>query len=948
MYLENVKRMYDFQEFCEIKSTVSYRNNRISINRKKYNFLKSLYLKIRFKKPEKNFYNYSTNNEKPVLHNDSNNYTIFELPYSHNEVLNKWKEIINNKIKSYDLFWKNNFELAKLDITKFDEWEKHINSINSEGIGIINFDFSLYSIDTFYDDLTPLIVEELQREFNILYVSSDDPIPFLVELFETYDNSIYIKKDSVVRLEHIIKKGRSIKSDININILLEDDSLYTNFYVTTEMHCHNLVFRDTVKVKHIDVYFNSAVFINSSNTNININTAFINIALPLQNPDKNIGTLYKLAVAYYNQENIVELLYQYMGMTFISKDNLLHMKKLLQTYDGYIFNKSMFYHHEIQEICKPYDIDCYTYFPIKNKYTDNSNAIISQPQIDKFTIYCSMNDVFLEEMYLDEYIFSVKRNKNNIHLSFLLSTLPSNTTKYERELITHGFVGINLSFFKDKISNSLYEFLMEEYENNILKYFQYFDILTYEDFYQLKIRLNVNYSEYLYKKWLLKQKNKLQFNVLSTIIYRNLSMSLLEYNKIKSRCNLIIPGTKNINIDALNNIQTDKEYVFFCNETSYTTGAQVLENPLHKKPCIIKSGYEIQLYETQYHTKLYKKIKNDTNKNLEFMIESYILSFMVLPISNYKYKNVYVPISLNSIISTDIEILPNNDLKRNFDLNLASKLENYIQTLLDYKYVNEYKYHSINPEELQYFLIYNFLNKPEDILHHVIDKIEIHEKSKALDIFDINVFHLLKLLKSKSPHLEYPPVEFLSTGKTCFLPIELFFSNSIGFSSLNLHKDYELKLLFHYDLNLFMETDIIFNFVNSQEIKLSNDNLIHAFQRQNGDRFFNDNQHLRFTINGNITNLFFIMKKKIKSIKIYFNDILIFSDINYFKFVNNMYYNSSNHDILKLPFCLLPTKSNIQPNGYLTFDENVQIDCLFEQPINETDFILYFTYYRYI
>jgi hypothetical protein len=131
-----------------------------------------------------------------------------------------------------------------------------------------------------------------------------------------------------------------------------------------------------------------------------------------------------------------------------------------------------------------------------------------------------------------------------------------------------------------------------------------------------------------------------------------------------------------------------------------------------------------------------------------------------------------------------------------------------------------------------------------------------------------------------------------------------------------LSKKIEINYINSREAIYFKQKPIIynaFNFIKSKKIK---------------------NNVLRFNIEENyITCLYLKIPKHILSIKILLNDVSIYSNIKYLKFVNNFVYNTislSSYNYISIPFYLY----NNYISGYLTLKKKDNIDIVFEQKID--------------
>lgn len=950
MYLNHVKNMYDFEEICEVETVKLCNETRISIPNS-YDFLKSAFLKINFKAPL-SFYNFSLNKDKPELPVKIQAPESIEIPYTRNELKKIWKSQVDEFLFTYDTFWQNQFNRAKTSLDLFDDWIEMINEINTLSTGIIPFDFSNYTIDTFYPAIEPLILLEFQEKFKQLFITSS--VPFVVELFKKENNNIYIPENGIISIEHSIKNGVTVFSELSVQVM-SISGVFTDFSINTNQNLHEITFHQSVNIQSISIDFHNCV-LNTVSSKVQTGDTIEKMLEFDVNVD--FSTLYEIGQSYYNNENVVVLLFEYKDLTFITTDDLLYVKELLATYNGFLFTQLKYTYDEIQDLISRYPVLNRLQVSRKNRDLDFSKKKYNFQQM-----LANLDENFLEEMYIDDYIYTEKKKKDNTHLHFFLQTITF-LNDYEKDIVTNGFIGHNLSFFETRINTLLFNILQKEYQDNSLIYYQYLDILDYDDYYQLKIRLNETYTTYIYDKWLLKQENGLRFNVLSSTIFKDLSMSLVEQKNVYPRIQNIISKYsrfKNYSflLDKLIDFLLDLDLniprydVFFVNGNIYQNGSHILDTPIVPGDiCVLKSEYEVRLYETQYYTKLYKTVYNNTSKDLKVTIDTTVLSFIVVKKREHKLKNIYSPFSMELIVSLNIDFINFDTLQRktrgNLNLVLQQFVDNIINDQAEKKFEVSIGYElDIKYNYLYYFLLYNGIKKYSDIFKNFIKAIKFYHKDEVIDLLDQNVIQLIDVMYSHN--VDYPPFEITTNGKTCYLPLDFFFSRTRGHASLKLDKDYQIGFLLqdHYNEN-YIETDIVYNFIKSKEVQLIEPNLIHCFYYKLGDRYKNDKKHLRFVIEGKVTNLYFFTKKNISSINIYLGNKLIYSEKEYLQNVTNMYYNKSNKNFLKIPFCINPILSHLQPNGYIELNENIKIDCQFEEEVDENDFILYFCYYKYI
>jgi hypothetical protein len=142
-----------------------------------------------------------------------------------------------------------------------------------------------------------------------------------------------------------------------------------------------------------------------------------------------------------------------------------------------------------------------------------------------------------------------------------------------------------------------------------------------------------------------------------------------------------------------------------------------------------------------------------------------------------------------------------------------------------------------------------------------------------------------------------------------------------------------------------VKCDIIYNYITSSEIKIPKKQFYHTIVSKKGTKI--GSNHINYNISGSVSNLFFKNLSNENTFKIYLNNFLICSDNQFLTIVRNTMYQKEDNTIVKIPFCLNGSLSDLIPNGTLQFNKDTNIDCHFEFPVEENQFLCYYSKYYF-
>ena len=332
---------------------------------------------------------------------------------------------------------------------------------------------------------------------------------------------------------------------------------------------------------------------------------------------------------------------------------------------------------------------------------------------------------FIEEMYIDDYIFEMKHKINDLYgfdtnpfHTILMENIPgdiySASSDYEKEIIEKAYLPFsNPIFVKTRVHQNLHNWIFDIFEKEILnqiqfkyiKYMYYEYILDFES-YMHYIRFNNKYTHKIIDKWNQKQDNSIYWNILSLSEFLNCPMTIIEKNYAeKNISSLPIFQTQVEYEEHINNFLNDQndKYNNELATADTSTNDIVLEiKDIHDNTYNFKRGNVNKKITGITSLVIYKKIRVIFYFSEYYHREAYTYDNRSLNIESSYTVNFEIPIDIesftlyvyedNSIIyknapiysGTIIDPIISNELEYNIETNEIIRSKKY-------KYSSKYK-----------------------------------------------------------------------------------------------------------------------------------------------------------------------------------------------------------------------------------------------------------------